>query len=52
MYECCMLVGGTPWGLGVEGMGWGVPFVYECCKLVAGTPCRLGVGVGGPFISV
>ena len=44
MYECCLLVGGTPCGLGVWGEGQGVPLlVYECCKLVGGTPCGFGV---------
>ena len=44
MYECYKLVSGTPCGLGVEGLGQGIPLVYECCKLVGGTPCGLGIG--------
>ena len=23
VYECCKFVGGTPYGLGVGGQGWG-----------------------------
>ena len=33
VYECCKMVGGTSYGLGV-GDGVGVPLVYECCKIV------------------
>ena len=47
VYECCKLVGGTPYGLGVGGGGQGVPLVYECCKLLGGTSCGLEVGGGG-----
>ena len=43
MYECCKLVGGTSYGLGV---GVGVPLVFECCQMVGGTPCGLGVEGG------